>query len=81
MAEDLAHTSGGACAGDRPEGRTLQLERKGLKEAGRGAIISGIKPPGLSVVFCVTSLCFKEQLQDLPKGKARGWGALSPTFL
>lgn len=56
MTEDLAHRTGGACAGDRPEGRSMQLERRGLKDVGRGASISGSKPLGLSVVFCATSL-------------------------
>lgn len=39
VTEDLAHRSGGACAGDRPAGGSLQLERKGLKEVGRGGTI------------------------------------------
>lgn len=56
MTEDLTHRSGGACAGDRPAGRSLQMERKGLKEVGRRGIISGNKSLGLSVVFCATSL-------------------------
>lgn len=57
MIEDLAHRSSGACAGEGQPGRSMQLERKGLKEVGRGTTKSGSKPLGLpNVVFCATLL-------------------------
>lgn len=73
MTEDLAHRNGGACAGDRPAGGSLQLERKGLKEVGRGATFSGIKPLGLSVAFRVTSLSLT-LLQTATSGFAKEQG-------